>query len=72
MSKIRRPTLTTPSAESYVSAELSTVGLQTQTNGYLPHAIMVGAASAAGKKRPLGLTLYNISSEMQTPTKPFW
>ncbi|TNM90784.1 hypothetical protein fugu_003073 [Takifugu bimaculatus] len=40
MSKIRRPTLTAPSAERYVSAELNTVGLQTQTNGYLPHAIM--------------------------------
>ncbi|CAF99944.1 unnamed protein product [Tetraodon nigroviridis] len=40
MSKIRRPTLTVPSPESYVSAALSTVGLQTQTNGYLPHAIM--------------------------------
>ncbi|TWW67719.1 Very-long-chain 3-oxoacyl-CoA reductase-B [Takifugu flavidus] len=40
MSKIRRPTLTAPSAECYVSAELNTVGLQTQTNGYLPHAIM--------------------------------
>eukprot|EP00066_Takifugu_rubripes_P018934 XP_011608200.1 PREDICTED: very-long-chain 3-oxoacyl-CoA reductase-B-like [Takifugu rubripes] len=40
MSKIRRPTLTAPSAEHYVSAELNTVGLQTQTNGYLPHAIM--------------------------------
>lgn len=53
MSKIRRPTLTAPSAESYVSAELSTVGLQTQTNGYLPHAIMVSAVSAAGEKRPL-------------------
>lgn len=52
MTKIRRPTLTVPSAESYVSAELSTVGLQTQTNGYLPHAIMVCAVSAAGEKRP--------------------
>lgn len=41
MSKIRRPTLTTPGPERYVSAELSTVGLETQTNGYLPHAIMV-------------------------------
>lgn len=41
MSKIRRPTLTAPSAERYVSAELNTVGLQTQTNGYLPHAVMV-------------------------------
>lgn len=41
MSKIRRPTLSKPSPERYVSTELNTVGLQTQTNGYLPHAIMV-------------------------------
>uniref|UniRef100_A0A672G2E0 Very-long-chain 3-oxoacyl-CoA reductase-B-like n=1 Tax=Salarias fasciatus TaxID=181472 RepID=A0A672G2E0_SALFA len=40
LSKIRRPTLDTPSPERYVAAELNTVGLQTQTNGYLPHAIM--------------------------------
>lgn len=41
LSKIRRATLDKPSPERYVSAELNTVGLQTQTNGYLPHAIMV-------------------------------
>ncbi|XP_029000468.1 very-long-chain 3-oxoacyl-CoA reductase-B [Betta splendens] len=40
LSKIRRPTLDVPSPERYVAAELSTVGLQTQTNGYLPHAVM--------------------------------
>uniref|UniRef100_A0A3B5M555 Hydroxysteroid (17-beta) dehydrogenase 12b n=1 Tax=Xiphophorus couchianus TaxID=32473 RepID=A0A3B5M555_9TELE len=40
MSRIRRPTLDRPSPEHYVAAELNTVGLQTQTNGYLPHAIM--------------------------------
>uniref|UniRef100_A0A7N8X5S5 Hydroxysteroid (17-beta) dehydrogenase 12b n=1 Tax=Mastacembelus armatus TaxID=205130 RepID=A0A7N8X5S5_9TELE len=40
LSKIRRPTLDKPSPERYVAAELNTVGLQTQTNGYLPHAIM--------------------------------
>ncbi|XP_070822344.1 very-long-chain 3-oxoacyl-CoA reductase-B [Chaetodon trifascialis] len=40
LSKIRRATLDTPSPERYVSAELNTVGLQTQTNGYLPHAII--------------------------------
>uniref|UniRef100_A0A3Q3W376 Hydroxysteroid (17-beta) dehydrogenase 12b n=1 Tax=Mola mola TaxID=94237 RepID=A0A3Q3W376_MOLML len=40
MSKIRRATLSKPTPERYVSAELNTVGLQTQTNGYLPHAIM--------------------------------
>ena len=41
LSKIRRATLDKPSPERYVAAELNTVGLQTQTNGYLPHAIMV-------------------------------
>uniref|UniRef100_A0A671Y4Z0 Hydroxysteroid (17-beta) dehydrogenase 12b n=1 Tax=Sparus aurata TaxID=8175 RepID=A0A671Y4Z0_SPAAU len=40
LSKIRRATLDKPSPERYVSAELNTVGLQTQTNGYLPHAIL--------------------------------
>uniref|UniRef100_A0A8C2WBQ2 Hydroxysteroid (17-beta) dehydrogenase 12b n=1 Tax=Cyclopterus lumpus TaxID=8103 RepID=A0A8C2WBQ2_CYCLU len=40
LSKIRRATLDKPSPERYVSAELNTVGLQTQTNGYLPHAVM--------------------------------
>uniref|UniRef100_A0A3P9N5Y5 Hydroxysteroid (17-beta) dehydrogenase 12b n=1 Tax=Poecilia reticulata TaxID=8081 RepID=A0A3P9N5Y5_POERE len=40
LSKIRRPTLDRPSPARYVAAELNTVGLQTQTNGYLPHAIM--------------------------------
>uniref|UniRef100_A0AAQ6A7T1 Hydroxysteroid (17-beta) dehydrogenase 12b n=1 Tax=Amphiprion ocellaris TaxID=80972 RepID=A0AAQ6A7T1_AMPOC len=40
LSKIRRATLDKPTPERYVAAELNTVGLQTQTNGYLPHAIM--------------------------------
>ncbi|XP_030621489.1 very-long-chain 3-oxoacyl-CoA reductase-B isoform X2 [Chanos chanos] len=40
LSKIRRATLDTPTPERYVAAELNTVGLQSQTNGYLPHAIM--------------------------------
>lgn len=41
MTKIRKPTLDKPTPERYVAAELSTVGLQNQTNGYFPHAIMV-------------------------------
>nr|BEH16729.1 hydroxysteroid 17-beta dehydrogenase 12b [Sardinops melanostictus] len=40
LSKIRRATLDKPSPERYVAAALNTVGLETQTNGYLPHAIM--------------------------------
>lgn len=41
MSNIRRATLTVPTPERYVSSALSTVGLETQTNGYWPHALMV-------------------------------
>ncbi|XP_028812779.1 very-long-chain 3-oxoacyl-CoA reductase-B [Denticeps clupeoides] len=46
LSKIRRATLDKPSPERYVAAELNTVGLQSQTNGYLPHAIMGWVTSA--------------------------
>lgn len=41
LSKIRKATIDIPTPERYVKAQLSTVGLQTQSNGYLPHAIMV-------------------------------
>lgn len=40
LSKIRKPTWDKPSPEDYVRSALNTVGLQTRTNGYLPHAIM--------------------------------
>ncbi|NWI51017.1 DHB12 reductase, partial [Calyptomena viridis] len=40
MSKIRKPTFDKPSPETYVRAALSTVGLQSQTNGCLSHALM--------------------------------
>ncbi|KAK1789798.1 hypothetical protein P4O66_015675, partial [Electrophorus voltai] len=40
MTKIRNPTLDKPTPERYVAAELTTVGLQEQTNGYFPHAVM--------------------------------
>ncbi|KAG6937955.1 hydroxysteroid 17-beta dehydrogenase 12 [Chelydra serpentina] len=40
MSKIRKPTFDKPSPETYVRAALGTVGLQSQTNGCLPHAIL--------------------------------
>ncbi|XP_019742110.1 very-long-chain 3-oxoacyl-CoA reductase-B isoform X2 [Hippocampus comes] len=46
LSKIRRATLDTPSPERYVAAELNTVGLQAQTNGYLPHALMGWVSTA--------------------------
>lgn len=41
MTKIRKPTLDKPTPERYVAAELTTVGLEDQTNGYFPHAVMV-------------------------------
>ncbi|XP_044871321.1 very-long-chain 3-oxoacyl-CoA reductase isoform X2 [Mauremys mutica] len=40
MSKIRKPTFDKPSPETYVRAALGTIGLQSQTNGCLPHAII--------------------------------
>ncbi|KAJ8249074.1 hypothetical protein GJAV_G00230910 [Gymnothorax javanicus] len=40
MTKIRTPTLDKPTPERYVAAELTTVGLESQTNGYFPHAVM--------------------------------
>uniref|UniRef100_A0A3P9JI59 3-ketoacyl-CoA reductase n=1 Tax=Oryzias latipes TaxID=8090 RepID=A0A3P9JI59_ORYLA len=40
MTRIRKPTLDKPTPERYVAAELTTVGLQNQTNGYFPHAVM--------------------------------
>ncbi|CAL1594835.1 unnamed protein product [Knipowitschia caucasica] len=40
MTRIKKPTLDKPTPERYVQAELTTVGLQDQTNGYFPHAVM--------------------------------
>ncbi|XP_040024917.2 very-long-chain 3-oxoacyl-CoA reductase-A-like [Gasterosteus aculeatus] len=40
MTRIKKPTLDKPTPERYVAAELATVGLQGQTNGYFPHAVM--------------------------------
>uniref|UniRef100_A0A8C5N3Q6 3-ketoacyl-CoA reductase n=1 Tax=Leptobrachium leishanense TaxID=445787 RepID=A0A8C5N3Q6_9ANUR len=40
MSKIRKPTWDKPSPGTYAKSALNTVGLQTQTNGYLPHAFL--------------------------------
>ncbi|KAK5927582.1 hypothetical protein CgunFtcFv8_012723 [Champsocephalus gunnari] len=40
MTRIRKPTLDKPTPDRYVLAELATVGLQSQTNGYFPHAVM--------------------------------
>ncbi|XP_055011763.1 very-long-chain 3-oxoacyl-CoA reductase-A [Boleophthalmus pectinirostris] len=40
MTRIRKPTLDKPTPDRYVQAEVTTVGLQSQTNGYFPHAVM--------------------------------
>ncbi|KFU91056.1 Estradiol 17-beta-dehydrogenase 12, partial [Chaetura pelagica] len=40
MTQIRKPTFDKPTPETYVRAALGTVGLQTRTNGCLPHALM--------------------------------
>ncbi|XP_072291779.1 very-long-chain 3-oxoacyl-CoA reductase-A [Eucyclogobius newberryi] len=40
MTRIKKPTLDKPTPDRYVQAEVTTVGLQTQTNGYFPHAVM--------------------------------
>uniref|UniRef100_A0A3B3STQ9 Hydroxysteroid 17-beta dehydrogenase 12 n=1 Tax=Paramormyrops kingsleyae TaxID=1676925 RepID=A0A3B3STQ9_9TELE len=40
MSKIRKPTLDKPTPERYVASAIRTVGLQSQTSGYFPHAVL--------------------------------
>ncbi|XP_039082713.1 very-long-chain 3-oxoacyl-CoA reductase [Hyaena hyaena] len=46
LSKVRKPTLDTPSAETYVKSALQTVGLQSRTTGYLIHSLMGSIISA--------------------------
>ncbi|XP_077451818.1 very-long-chain 3-oxoacyl-CoA reductase-A [Stigmatopora argus] len=55
MTRIRKPTLDKPTPERYVAAELNTVGLQSQTNGYFPHAIMGWAST---KLAPIALVIF--------------
>ncbi|XP_059401851.1 very-long-chain 3-oxoacyl-CoA reductase-A [Carassius carassius] len=55
MTKIRKPTLDKPTPERYVAAELTTVGLQDQTNGYFPHAVMGWVIDVLA---PIKLVLY--------------
>ncbi|KAH8287777.1 hypothetical protein KR054_012676 [Drosophila jambulina] len=40
MSKIRKATIFAPSPETYVRSALSTLGIASQTAGYLPHALL--------------------------------
>uniref|UniRef100_A0A672LK06 3-ketoacyl-CoA reductase n=2 Tax=Sinocyclocheilus grahami TaxID=75366 RepID=A0A672LK06_SINGR len=55
MTRIRKPTLDKPTPERYVAAELTTVGLQDQTNGYFPHAVMGWVTTVVA---PIKLVLY--------------
>ncbi|XP_077423832.1 very-long-chain 3-oxoacyl-CoA reductase-A [Vanacampus margaritifer] len=55
MTRIRKPTLDKPTPERYVAAELSTVGLQSQTNGYFPHAVMGWVTT---KMVPIGIVIF--------------
>ena len=41
LSKIRRASLMVPTPETYVRSALSTLGVQTSTYGYWPHALQV-------------------------------
>ncbi|KAK5607049.1 hypothetical protein CRENBAI_008842 [Crenichthys baileyi] len=77
LSKIRRPTLDKPSPERYVAAELNTVGLQTQTNGYLPHAIMGWVTTALLPAKMLnsyvmGMTLSQRARYLKKQKQGFW
>ncbi|KAM4722530.1 very-long-chain 3-oxoacyl-CoA reductase [Rhinophrynus dorsalis] len=60
LSKIRKPTWDKPSPETYVRSALNTVGLQTQTNGCLPHAIMGWVSTSL---MPLSITI-NMAMKM--------
>lgn len=40
LAKIRKPTLKTPSSETYVKSAMKTVGLKSRTNGYPVHSLM--------------------------------
>ncbi|XP_061534278.1 very-long-chain 3-oxoacyl-CoA reductase-A [Phycodurus eques] len=55
MTRIRKPTLDKPTPERYVAAELNTVGLQSQTNGYFPHAVMGWVTT---KLVPIGIVIF--------------
>ncbi|KAM9148334.1 very-long-chain 3-oxoacyl-CoA reductase [Pangshura tecta] len=57
MSKIRKPTFDKPSPETYVRAALGTIGLQSQTNGCLPHAILGWICSLLPTSAVINLTM---------------
>ncbi|XP_030415859.1 very-long-chain 3-oxoacyl-CoA reductase isoform X1 [Gopherus evgoodei] len=57
MSKIRKPTFNKPSPETFVRAALGTIGLQSQTNGCLPHAIIGWIFSLLPTSAVINLTM---------------
>ncbi|XP_074855056.1 very-long-chain 3-oxoacyl-CoA reductase [Carettochelys insculpta] len=57
MTKIRKPTFHKPTPETYVRAALGTVGLQSQTNGYLPHAAIGWISSLLPISAVINLTM---------------
>uniref|UniRef100_A0A452GU42 3-ketoacyl-CoA reductase n=1 Tax=Gopherus agassizii TaxID=38772 RepID=A0A452GU42_9SAUR len=57
MSKIRKPTFNKPSPETFVRAALGTIGLQSQTNGCLPHAILGWIFSLLPTSAVINLTM---------------
>lgn len=61
MTRIRKPTFDKPTPGRYVAAELNTVGLQSQTNGYFPHAVMVRRSK--GHAAPSHRSLSSINPE---------
>lgn len=43
MTKLRKPTMFAPSADTYVESALKTLGIAERTAGYLPHTLMFTA-----------------------------
>ncbi|XP_066509652.1 very-long-chain 3-oxoacyl-CoA reductase-B-like [Hoplias malabaricus] len=66
LSKIKKASLDIPTPERYVAAQLNTVGLQSQTNGYLPHAIMGWVTTALLPSRLLSKIMMNMGLSQRT------
>ncbi|XP_062845842.1 very-long-chain 3-oxoacyl-CoA reductase-B [Trichomycterus rosablanca] len=66
MSNIKRASLNIPTPERYVSAQLSTVGLQSRTNGYLPHAVLGWAMTSLLPARLLDMYVMKMGLSQRT------
>lgn len=77
MSKIRKPSLFSPSPKTFVDSALKTVGIESQTVGYWPHNLMVNSTrfQATRTKHNINfnffffqpgilVTLYGLSSKL--------